>query len=81
MTEDEMKTRTCHKTLAPVVWADGNLRFSPQLCIGSDCTAWRWQKSATGKITGLIFKEGIVVNPGTPELEIVGGYCGLAGPL
>lgn len=47
MTEDEMKTKTCYRTLGPVASADGSAPwFSPQACVGSQCSAWRWVDKA-----------------------------------
>lgn len=96
MTEQEAKKTTCHKTLVPVASADGSAPwFSPQGCIGSACSAWRWlprERYRGGPIE-------IVAAPRRPEPPADphqywiadkpmqetwgrfadGGYCGLAG--
>ena len=68
MTEDEAKTKACHKTLTPVASADGSAPwFTSQTCIGSACMAWRW--------------DGGFPLPNDPPAisERYNGFCGLAG--
>lgn len=71
MTEQEAKTKTCHKTLIPVS-ADGSAPwFSPQACIGSACMAWRWLSTH-------------INDPENPKGDLIWsrdthGFCGLAG--
>lgn len=67
MTEEEAKTKTCHKTLAPVASADGSAPWhSPANCIGSGCMAWRWHNPRISNGELLWEKD-------------TQGYCGLAG--
>jgi len=44
MTEEEAKTKTCHRTLALVVTVPENrtIHIDPKPCIGSACMAFRW---------------------------------------
>jgi hypothetical protein len=74
MTEEEAKTKTCHKTLVPLLNATG----SPGPCIGSACMAWRWQH-----IPEMYRYRDIHGNQqlGTKEgaQSTTDGYCGLAG--
>lgn len=42
MTEDEAKTKACHKTLAPVHDVMGGVTYASAPCIASACMAWRW---------------------------------------
>lgn len=66
MTEDEAKTKICHRSIdgddspAPVI---GNEMFAKNYaCIGSACMAWRW-----------------IDDPEAMEDEPYEGFCGLAG--
>ncbi len=74
MTEDEAKTKTCHKTLVPVASADGSAPwFLPQACIGSACMAWR---------NDAVFVSQVNDKGATVQLEgrsYTSGHCGLAG--
>lgn len=64
MTEDEAKTKTCHKTLAPVASGDGSAPwFSCAACIGSDCMAWRTFPASEWN----------------EHRKMTDGFCGLAG--
>lgn len=64
MTEDEAKTKTCHKTLAAIVMPhNSRVEFNPRPCIGSACMAWLWflgssiNERATGGYCGLVGKQ------------------------
>ncbi len=69
MTEDEAKTKICHKTLGATVIA-GEANFYPAACIASECMAW-------------LKTDNECVNPAQPpgSLETPvykpAGYCGL----
>jgi hypothetical protein len=70
MTEDEMRTKVCHKTLGRDVLAPGGggQTCVTEKCIGSDCAAWRW-------------RNGFPLKDDPPEIaNRFHGYCGLAGP-
>lgn len=41
MTEDEAKTKTCVRTLAPVHDPSGGVIWASANCIGSACMVWR----------------------------------------
>jgi hypothetical protein len=64
MTEDEAKTKWCHRTFIPVHGATGPL-LSATYCAGSACMAWRWKEVCPQE----------QVEDGAPRH----GYCGLAG--
>ena len=75
MTEDEAKTKICHRSIdgddspAPVI---GNEMFAKKFaCIGSACMAWRW------------WSRSYPYEPSTPAVlearKNDEGYCGLAG--
>lgn len=74
MTEQEAKTKTCHRTLAPVASADGSAPWhSPAPCIGSDCMAFRSHLTAheilpVGEVPK---RDGL-----SPVGEPVGAKCG-----
>jgi hypothetical protein len=71
MTEDEAKTKTCHKTLAAVGMSPDGIVHAPAACIGSACMAWRWENWKYGHTKyGKDWK-----SEGGP----LTGYCGLAG--
>jgi hypothetical protein len=89
MTEEEAKTKTCHKTLAAVSH-NGALVYSPAACVGSACMAWRRAapivsygsyeigenaNPAAFKPTG----DGWSLYSGRWQKETLTGYCGLAG--
>lgn len=80
MTEDEAKTKICHKTAAAL----GMPRWSaqPASCIGSECMAWRWDaypervQVSSGFATGRMGRDPI---PGTigadvPDAEVHTSY-------
>ena len=74
MTEDEAKTKACHRTLH---WVSGSesMTWSPQPCIASACMAWRWRYVQTNKTPGAC---------SFPQIEPIyerteDGHCGLAG--
>lgn len=92
MTEDEAKTKTCHRTLAAIHDPSGGVFHAPAACIGSACMAWRWKAfSGEGLIhaikrrreeTGCSLVEAKNYVESHPEF--VGrtrehGGCGLAG--
>ena len=71
MTEDEAKTKICHKILS-VMPANAAIREG-HWCIGSTCMAWR------GSYTMMVHNIGADVGkpPSTP-VQVKDGYCGLA---
>jgi hypothetical protein len=70
MTEDEAKTKTCHRSIIPVASADGSAPwFSTHNCIGSACMAWRPTDNETFPSPP--------DKPSPPSKPA--GYCGLAG--
>ena len=71
MTEDEAKTKTCHKTLAADIFnLNGSSVRSPKFCIGSACMAWRWQEAYPRQA------DDTFANRSATQ-----GFCGLAGKL
>ncbi len=76
MTEDEAKTKICHRSIdgddspASVI---GNEMFAKKFaCVGSKCMAWRW----------VITPEQAKLNQhknGDPSQHVATGFCGLAG--
>lgn len=75
MTEDEAKTKiTCHLSigLQPTYHpstGDGIRDGGPWPCLGSACSAWRWQTD---------YENGSPIMR-RPNNEQPRGYCGLAG--
>lgn len=86
MTEEEAKTKTCHKTLAPFAGCEQTV-YSPASCLGSQCMAWRWHGVLSdGKRHMSPEAAYAAQNPGVPsgsggmnEGDIPLGYCGDAG--
>jgi len=77
MTEDEAKTKICHR----IIGSDGDLTKDAR-CIGSNCMAWRVRfevvqaKSRRPLIdAGWLYNGDLDVYTKTSE----DGYCGLAG--
>ena len=81
MTEDEFKTKiTCHLSIGvqPTYHpstGDGIRDGGPWPCLGSTCSAWRWQWN------GLVmaFEENGERKFIAPTGEQPHGFCGLAG--
>jgi hypothetical protein len=70
MTEDEAKTKWCHKNIDPV--------RANRKCLGSDCMAWRWEmawesQSEEGVGGDVVLR--LKRRKGEPKM----GFCGLAG--
>lgn len=83
MTEDEAKTKICHRSIdgddspAPVI---GNEMFAKKFaCIGSACMAWRSDKDM------FLTEKGNLINPEDGRrgdlrgVYVKQGFCGLAG--
>lgn len=78
MTEDEAKTKICHRSIdgddspAPVI---SNEMFAKKFaCVGSACMAWRWE------VTPKLYDD-MAYDP-TNGIRLAGGptgFCGLAG--
>jgi hypothetical protein len=75
MTEDEAKTKWCHRTFIPVHGATGPL-LSATYCAGSACMAWRWLFESQGKQN---MDEDFLPRDGQFLKQSEHGYCGLAG--
>ena len=69
MTEEEAKTKICHKTLAAVEAGSPQQMF---YCLGSACMAWRWEPVPPRYVGTLMV---VQFPPPTPT----DGHCGLAG--
>lgn len=81
MTEDEAKTKSCHKTIGPVASADGSTPwFSPQVCLGSACMAWRWDDVPNPNYRPIQVwpSDQLGTNPSYLK-STTDGHCGLAG--
>lgn len=82
MTEEEAKTKACHKSFEVSglrIGSGGSRTTIPSnftmRCIGSACMAWRWED-------GSYFdpKRGLQVHDmGTHGVGVARGHCGLAG--
>jgi hypothetical protein len=72
MTEDEAKTKWCHKLLQfKTANPEANWGWDGK-CMGSACMAWRWAK----------VERNLGVNHGYERVITdsgINGYCGLAG--
>jgi hypothetical protein len=49
VTEEEAKTRWCHRTLAALAVVEVGSFFHRAKCLGSDCMAWRWDQDEDGE--------------------------------
>lgn len=76
MTEDEAKTKVCHKTLSAMGGEDGVPSWtSHQCCIGSACMAWRKDGAKVKDRRGNLVDRDV---DGTGQWQDT-GFCGLAG--
>lgn len=84
MTEDEAKTKICHRSIdgddspAPVI---GNDIFAKKFaCVASACMAWRWGKTFhRNKESGVLLEESHHFRGDNRYELVTHGYCGLAG--
>ncbi len=69
MTEDEAKTKVCHRTLNLLAMQNEfhSMEILPQKCLASECMAWR-ARSTTRDSEGRL-------RTAAP----MSGFCGLAG--
>ena len=89
MTEDDAKTKTCHRTFSRVVTIPETrtIELKPMACIGSACMAFRFETVPEHQQNSPIQKErpegkgwerlGTFWTRQIPEQHIY--YCGLAG--
>jgi hypothetical protein len=85
MTEDEAKTKVCHRTLAALAVPEVGSFHQFANCIGSACMAWRETRATElyHKIDGTRIGAREIYMRGNEEKRerVAGGYCGLAGPV
>lgn len=85
MTEEEAKTKTCHRTLGLVPSESRGAVRAPSACIGSACMAWRDDATSMHAQKGTQFRadklrEGWVEAGDDRIRQPMQGRCGLAGP-
>ena len=77
MTEEEAKTKLCHRTLYAQLTVKDHVPQPSEIraaaCVGSACMAWRWEAGTFDEYGKPSVKnaQGYIVK--------AGGYCGLAG--